>query len=96
METTRSQSPSINQTRTSGRRNISLPEEDRMSHGTGTRPEFILKPHSASVEQGKSAIFLCRPQGDSRPRVQWKKNDVVIKSDDKFQVIKFAKYFRIL
>ena len=61
------------------------------SNGRDRPPDFILKPHSATVEEGKSAIFLCRPQGSPKPSVQWLKQGNVIENNEKFKVNKALK-----
>lgn len=53
-------------------------------------PDFILKPHSVKVEEGKSAIFLCRPQGNPHPTVQWLKQGNLLENNDRIQVFVFS------
>ncbi|XP_063411104.1 myosin light chain kinase, smooth muscle-like isoform X2 [Mytilus trossulus] len=60
--------------------------EDSNDSDRGTPPDFVLKPRSAMVEKEKSAIFLCRPEGNPRPSVQWLKQGIVIENSDKYKV----------
>ncbi|CAC5377019.1 MYLK [Mytilus coruscus] len=63
-----------------------IPLDDPVDGDRGTPPDFVLKPHSVLVEKEKSAIFLCRPEGNPRPSVQWLKQGIIIENSDKYKV----------
>lgn len=69
-----------------------IQKEDSNCSDMGTPPDFVLKPRSAMVEKEKSAIFLCRPEGNPRPSVQWLNQGIIIENSDKYQVYNVLLY----
>lgn len=49
-------------------------------------PDFILRPRSIHVEEGNSAIFLCRGSGIPPPSVQWIKQGQIMENKGRYNV----------
>ena len=53
---------------------------------TFRKPDFVLKQREVVVEEGRSAVFLCRPIGNPPPTVRWEKQGKTISADNRHWV----------